>query len=106
MDLWITSDTKRREKWEDRPYHNYFNTRDGVIMAEINFRDGDKVRALNWSELMYHTWLKAAKWADAEAMYGLMGHIKGGPLSNLKTVHSEYGGEWADAGDSQVNVHE
>ncbi|KAI4248695.1 MAG: hypothetical protein L6R42_009182 [Xanthoria sp. 1 TBL-2021] len=35
---------------------------------------------------MYRTWLKAAKWADAEAMYGHVGHIKGGPLWNLKTV--------------------
>ncbi|KAL8834472.1 MAG: hypothetical protein Q9176_007468 [Flavoplaca citrina] len=87
MDLWVTTDNQPRQKHEDEPYQNYFNTRDGVIMANTNFRGSDKARVLNWSELMYHTWLEAAKWADAQAAYGV--HIKGGPISNLKTVIQE-----------------
>ncbi|KAI4097668.1 MAG: hypothetical protein LQ339_006713 [Xanthoria mediterranea] len=86
MDLWITSDKLPRQEWEDRPYHNYFNTRDGVIIAEMNFRISDRVQKLHWSELMYQTWLQAAGWADAAAVYNPKGHIKGGPLSTLKTV--------------------
>ncbi|KAL8878662.1 MAG: hypothetical protein Q9192_008395, partial [Flavoplaca navasiana] len=51
MDLWVTTDNQPRQKHEDEPYHNYFNTRDGVIMANSNFRGSDKARVLNWSEL-------------------------------------------------------
>ncbi|KAL8993639.1 MAG: hypothetical protein Q9169_006188 [Polycauliona sp. 2 TL-2023] len=65
MDLWWTGDNLPRgdEEEFDAPYQNYFNTRDGIIIASMNFRRDDKRRddkltSLNWSELMYHTWFK------------------------------------------------
>ncbi|KAL8653171.1 MAG: hypothetical protein Q9226_003956 [Calogaya cf. arnoldii] len=87
MDLWFTTDKIPRESDEDYPYQNYFNTRDGVIIAALNFRMSDEARLLNWSELLYHTWLVAEKRANQQAKEGR--HIPGGPISNLRTVIQE-----------------
>ncbi|KAI4247625.1 MAG: hypothetical protein L6R42_009576 [Xanthoria sp. 1 TBL-2021] len=77
LDTWATSDKSPKEDWQAVPYLNSFNTRDGLLIAEQNFRDEDIApQRLVWSELMYHTWNEAAKHAGP----------KGGPISNLKTV--------------------
>ncbi|KAL8637935.1 MAG: hypothetical protein Q9226_009057 [Calogaya cf. arnoldii] len=78
LDTWTTMDKVPRED-EDAapPYKNSFNTRDGLLIAEENFRIDDMApKRLPWSELMYHTWTEAASYAG----------VKGGPISNLKTV--------------------
>ncbi|KAL8848217.1 MAG: hypothetical protein Q9221_006735 [Calogaya cf. arnoldii] len=85
LDVWITTDHKPRSEWEDHPYKNAFNTRDGVIVAKENFKKDDKVQELNWSELIYHTWHRAAKRADRKFMWCSQEPV-GGPLSNLQTV--------------------
>ncbi|KAL8670636.1 MAG: hypothetical protein Q9168_004830 [Polycauliona sp. 1 TL-2023] len=94
MDLWWTTDNLPRgpEEETDAPYQNYFNTRDGIIIASMNFRRDDKLSSLNWSELMYHTWLEAAEWANEKAKEITIDspHIPGGPISTLKTVIQEF----------------
>ncbi|KAL8995912.1 MAG: hypothetical protein Q9169_004448 [Polycauliona sp. 2 TL-2023] len=85
LDTWITSDNEKRLEWEDVPYVNSFNTRDGIIVAEINFKEDDRAGLLQWSELMYHTWHRAAAHADLKAIYD-PGHQEGGALSNLQTI--------------------
>ncbi|KAL8670704.1 MAG: hypothetical protein Q9168_004774 [Polycauliona sp. 1 TL-2023] len=86
FDMWITSDKQKRADWEDRPYYNSFNTHDGVIIAEANFRNDDRAKIkLNWSELMYHTWHRAAAHDDQTAIYRGQ-DSNGGALSNLKTI--------------------
>ncbi|KAL8852034.1 MAG: hypothetical protein Q9221_003059 [Calogaya cf. arnoldii] len=78
LDTWTVIDKIPRED-EDAapPYKNSFNTRDGLLIAEENFRIDDLApKRLQWSELMYHTWTEAASYAGT----------KGGPISNLQTV--------------------
>ncbi|KAL8765551.1 MAG: hypothetical protein Q9209_007422 [Squamulea sp. 1 TL-2023] len=82
LDLWVTVDKSNKRT----PYRNSFNTKDGVIVAEMNFRSDDQTKKLEWSELMYQTWQAASAWADHQSLYGVVPHPKGGPISNLKSV--------------------
>lgn len=52
-----------------------FDTKNGILIADANFRAEDTQKALNWSELMYQTW------ALANVTRGV-----GGPISNLRSI--------------------
>lgn len=60
---------------DDPPYLNIFDTKNGILIADANFREDDSQRKLNWSELMYQTWALANITGDG-----------GGPISNLRSI--------------------
>ena len=60
---------------DDPPYLNIFDTKNGILIADANFREDDSQRKLNWSELMYQTWALANITEDG-----------GGPISNLRSI--------------------
>lgn len=87
LDVWTTVDKGPKTSVQDlfNPYINSFNTRDGIVIADNNFRYDDQAKKLEWSELMYHTWQAASSYADA--LHGIDDrHPKGGPISTLKCV--------------------
>ncbi|KAL8869685.1 MAG: hypothetical protein Q9198_007822, partial [Flavoplaca austrocitrina] len=43
----------------DPPYLNIFDTKNGILIADANFREEVTQNRLNWSELMYQTWALA-----------------------------------------------
>ncbi|KAL8861137.1 MAG: hypothetical protein Q9178_002353 [Gyalolechia marmorata] len=88
LDVWLTLDKPKTPDTSHRkqPYQNAFNTRDGIIFAQVNYREDDDAKALEWSELMYQTWQVASAWADHEAIHGAKPHPKGGHISNLKAI--------------------
>lgn len=59
----------------DSAYDNYFDTVNGIIIANINFNALDSQKALPWSEIMYQTWQRVNE-----------EFTKGGPISNLRAV--------------------
>ncbi|CAO1599124.1 hypothetical protein XANCAGTX0491_002867 [Xanthoria calcicola] len=63
------------ERPDDPPYLNIFDTKNGILIADANFREDDSQRKLNWSELMYQTWALANITGDG-----------GGPISNLRSI--------------------
>ncbi|KAI4284866.1 MAG: hypothetical protein L6R38_001131 [Xanthoria sp. 2 TBL-2021] len=79
MDYWAiypkNPDTQENERPDDPPYLNMFDTKNGILIADANFRAEDTQKALNWSELMYQTW------ALANVTRGV-----GGPISNLRSI--------------------
>ncbi|KAL8711710.1 MAG: hypothetical protein Q9220_003881 [cf. Caloplaca sp. 1 TL-2023] len=87
FDEWTVVSGKTPPKvGDDIPYTNLFSTLDGIIIAESNFRYYDQAKMLEWSELMYQTYLLASARADHESLYGIQPHPRGGPLSNLQSV--------------------
>ncbi|KAL8760205.1 MAG: hypothetical protein Q9199_000228 [Rusavskia elegans] len=79
MDYWAiypkNPDTQENERPDDPPYLNIFDTKNGILIADANFRAEDTQKALNWSELMYQTWALANVTQDV-----------GGPISNLQSI--------------------
>lgn len=51
-------DGEDEEEDEDWPYQNLFNAKDGVIIAAYNWRAEDTQKKLQWSELVFQTYLK------------------------------------------------
>ena len=43
---------------EESPYQNLFNANDGVIIATYNWRPEDLQKKLQWSEIVYQTYLR------------------------------------------------
>ncbi|KAL9583695.1 MAG: hypothetical protein Q9212_002561 [Teloschistes hypoglaucus] len=87
MHQWVTSsmDPTSKEPDESAAYDNVFNTKNGIIIAEGNWRNEDKQKKLPWSEIIFQTWdLAKAK----ENLMATDGQAKtpGGPISNLQSV--------------------
>ncbi|KAL8948198.1 MAG: hypothetical protein Q9222_005589 [Ikaeria aurantiellina] len=57
------------------PYDNDFDTKNGLLVANGNYRNWDSQKKLPWSEIIYQTWQVAQAHQD-----------EGGPISNLKTI--------------------
>ncbi|KAL8991018.1 MAG: hypothetical protein Q9169_007967 [Polycauliona sp. 2 TL-2023] len=87
MDTWRVSgfDTILGRKDKDPAYYNIFDTHNGFIIADSNRRAGDSQQKLQWSELMYQTWVVASQKAT-QLTSALPGHQPGGPISNLRGV--------------------
>ncbi|KAL8852360.1 MAG: hypothetical protein Q9221_002744 [Calogaya cf. arnoldii] len=79
MDYWSVFSknpvTQVIDRPDDPPYLNYFDTTNGIIIADANYQSEDKRRQLNWSELMYQTWALANQTREV-----------GGPISNLRSI--------------------
>ncbi|KAI4132548.1 MAG: hypothetical protein LQ338_000647 [Usnochroma carphineum] len=56
-------------------YDNYFDTVNGILIANANYNSLDSQKTLPWSEIMYQTWQTIGRL-----------YRKGGPISNLRTV--------------------
>ncbi|KAI4255905.1 MAG: hypothetical protein L6R42_006501 [Xanthoria sp. 1 TBL-2021] len=87
MDTWEVSgldpDTLTRD---NKPaYYNIFDTQNGIIVAEGNWKFSDSQQVLEWSEIMYQTWRLAEERADILAGQD-KNHLPGGPISNLRAV--------------------
>ncbi|KAL8768912.1 MAG: hypothetical protein Q9209_004967 [Squamulea sp. 1 TL-2023] len=87
MDYWaVYSKNPETQAVDEEPaYYNIFDTKNGVIIADANWRNDDSQKTLQWSELMYQTWALANVTAIAHAAAG-KGGGPGGPISNLRSV--------------------
>ena len=87
MDVWYTfsMDPKTGHESFEKAYFNVFDTANGVIIAEGNWRELDEQKRLPWSELMYQTWQVAKDNADVISKTD-KSHPPGGPISNLRSV--------------------
>ncbi|KAL8851453.1 MAG: hypothetical protein Q9221_003632 [Calogaya cf. arnoldii] len=63
------------ERPDKTPYINFFDTKNGILIADQNFRGQDTQQALPWSELMYQTWALVNTTQE-----------NGGPISNLRSI--------------------
>ncbi|KAL8689299.1 MAG: hypothetical protein Q9218_005000 [Villophora microphyllina] len=77
----IDPDTLQRD--HSPAYYNSFDTNQGLIIADGNWRAQDSQKALPWSEIIYQTWRLAEYKANSLAGKN---HPPGGPLSNLRSV--------------------
>ncbi|KAL8689287.1 MAG: hypothetical protein Q9218_005008 [Villophora microphyllina] len=74
---WATTsiDPKTRlDNAQYQPYINDFDTKNGLIIAQSNYREFDRSKTLPWSELIYYTWQI------------IQSQQNGSPISNLRTV--------------------
>ncbi|KAL8634491.1 MAG: hypothetical protein Q9228_007914 [Teloschistes exilis] len=55
-------------------YVNDFDTKNGLIIAQSNYREFDRSKSLPWSEIIYYTWQV------------IQSQQSGFPISNLRTV--------------------
>ncbi|KAL8954435.1 MAG: hypothetical protein Q9193_007248, partial [Seirophora villosa] len=90
VDLW---DTLPRGGPPSRfpAYANEFDTANGVIIAQANFKQFDSQKKLEWSELMYQTWPHAQMKADELHRRDVANkkdppHPAGGPIANLRAI--------------------
>ncbi|KAL8658610.1 MAG: hypothetical protein Q9202_007504 [Teloschistes flavicans] len=85
IDHWEVSgmdpDTLQRDN--SPAYYNQFDTNQGLIVADGNWRAQDSQKALPWSEIIYHTWKMAADNANSIVYKN---HPPGGPISRLQSV--------------------
>lgn len=84
MDVWEVNsfDPVREVRLKQTAYFNAFNTAEGIIVAQGNWRSSDqnkKEDQLQWSEIMYQTWKIAAAQAEKD-------QLPHGPISNLRAV--------------------
>ncbi|KAI4096999.1 MAG: hypothetical protein LQ339_006854 [Xanthoria mediterranea] len=84
MDVWEVNsfDPIRKVRLKQTAYFNAFNTAEGIIVAQGNWRSSDqnkKEDQLQWSEIMYQTWKIAAAQAEKD-------QLPHGPISNLRAV--------------------
>ncbi|KAI4272326.1 MAG: hypothetical protein L6R38_006651 [Xanthoria sp. 2 TBL-2021] len=84
MDIWEVNsfDPVRKIRLKQTAYFNAFNTAAGIIIAKGNWRSSDqnkKEDQLQWSEIMFQTWKKAAAQAERD-------QLPHGPISNLRAV--------------------
>ncbi|KAL8702312.1 MAG: hypothetical protein Q9201_004482 [Fulgogasparrea decipioides] len=90
LDVWtiVSKDPEEPKLVEDidgAPYTNVFDTYQGIIIADANFRFMDDHKKLQWSELMYHIWQLAREEADHQHQLDPT-YPPGKPISNLKHV--------------------
>ncbi|KAI4107159.1 MAG: hypothetical protein LQ345_007152, partial [Seirophora villosa] len=90
VDLW---DTLPRGGPPSRfpAYANEFDTANGVIIAQANFKRFDPHKKLEWSELMYQTWPHAQMKADELHRRHIANkvnppHPPGSPIANLRAI--------------------
>ncbi|KAL8637113.1 MAG: hypothetical protein Q9228_005579 [Teloschistes exilis] len=55
-------------------YVNDFDTKNGLIIAQSNYREFDRCKSLPWSEIIYYTWQV------------VQSRQQGFPISNLRTI--------------------
>ncbi|KAL8708109.1 MAG: hypothetical protein Q9220_006963 [cf. Caloplaca sp. 1 TL-2023] len=75
---WETVSKDPRTGASDPPpaaYDNDFDTKNGLLVANGNYRNWDSQKQLPWSEIIYQTWQVAQAHQEG-----------GGPISNLKTI--------------------
>ena len=87
LDLWtLTSeDPKTMIVSRDAAYMNVFDTNQGILIADNNWRYMDEQKTLPWSELMYEMWQLA--WEEADRQHEMdPSNPPGGPLSNIACV--------------------
>ncbi|KAL8964527.1 MAG: hypothetical protein Q9183_004392, partial [Haloplaca sp. 2 TL-2023] len=87
LDLWIltSENPKTGAISRDVAYMNVFDTNQGIIIADNNWRDVDEQKTLPWSELMYETWQLA--WEEADRQHELdPSNPPGGSLSKITCV--------------------
>lgn len=87
MNCWVTAsmDPETKAVDEDPAYFNIFDTKNGIIIAEGNWREDDNQKKLQWSEIMYQTWKLAMANENTMAASGQM-KSPGAPISNLQSV--------------------
>ncbi|KAL8670947.1 MAG: hypothetical protein Q9168_004530 [Polycauliona sp. 1 TL-2023] len=87
MDTWQVSGLDPVTLARDpRPaYYNVFDTHNGIVVADGNWKVEDSQNVLQWSEIIYNTWQLAAKNADTMAARD-KSHLPGGPISTLQSV--------------------
>ncbi|KAL8689921.1 MAG: hypothetical protein Q9218_004515 [Villophora microphyllina] len=87
LQYWITHsiNSETRELDEEAAYKDVFGTKNGIIIAEGNYRGVDSQKKLPWSEIMYQTWALAE--AHENALYsGGKKAAPGLPISNLQAI--------------------
>ncbi|KAL9589715.1 MAG: hypothetical protein Q9203_001486 [Teloschistes exilis] len=87
MHHWVTSSMNptTKEPDESTAYDNVFDTKNGIIIAEGNWRNEDNQKKLPWSEIIYQTWDLAEANENLLATEGLA-KTSGAPISNLQSV--------------------
>ncbi|KAL8772387.1 MAG: hypothetical protein Q9203_004723 [Teloschistes exilis] len=90
LDIWTTVSKDPAvpslvENIDDAPYQNVFDTNQGIIIADANFRSFDTNLKLPWSEIIYNLWHLAVEEADHQHALDQT-HPPGGPISNLKYI--------------------
>lgn len=86
MDYWGTSSVDPETGFEEyAAYFNHFDTQNGILIADANYRDEDSQKKLPWSELMYQTWGLAQQTSNADAARD-KSVAPGGPISNVRAV--------------------
>ncbi|KAL8662019.1 MAG: hypothetical protein Q9202_005073 [Teloschistes flavicans] len=90
LDLWTTVSKDPAvpslvEDIDDPPYKNVFDTNQGVIIADANFRYLDTNQKLPWSEIIYNLWKLSIEEADHQHSLDPT-HPPGGPIANLKYI--------------------
>lgn len=87
LDVWsvMSKDPVTGVVSKDDPYTNVFDTNQGIIVAEGNWRYLDVYKKLEWSELMYQTWQLAKEKADHQHQLD-KSHPPGKPISSISSV--------------------
>ena len=70
----ISIDPETHQAEEYGAYDNSFDTKNGLIIANANYRSLDSQKTLPWSEIIYQTWKK------------IQAQTPGRSISNLRTV--------------------
>ncbi|KAL8777280.1 MAG: hypothetical protein Q9194_002641 [Teloschistes cf. exilis] len=85
IDHWEVSgiDPHTMQRDESPSYYNQFDTNQGLLIADGNWRAQDSQKALPWSEIIYYTWNMAADKANSLSSKN---HPPGGPISKLQSV--------------------
>ncbi|KAL8685350.1 MAG: hypothetical protein Q9218_007820 [Villophora microphyllina] len=73
------------EDIDDPPYTNVFDTNQGIIIADANFRFLDTEQKLSWSEIIYNLWKLAMEEADHQHSLDKT-YPQSKPISNLQYI--------------------